>query len=281
MVDLPTPGLPVIHQQFLESEWVRAHSSISSNIPLRVSSWHSRSFCPFESCLACGTTRSPSVSVMNCNLLAIWLCKQISDLNKSNLEKAYIFSKVFDAVYDSVQSTESTDHSNLLTGKVSDHLYYFVQEKRSHHKFAFDVHELFLEFFYLLLRSQSFSWVHLFGVDVRPTTVWLAKYEAHQSFMSPFTNVVDQVPNRLQIFPRFLRQPTSILTKYFGQVIDIINDLNRKATYVLLRLRNFLGDMMSMGRWQEFWWRHHLRFLAERDWSLLWLTTWRETGCRE
>ena len=71
--------------------------------------------------------------------------------------------------------------------------------------------------------------------------VLLVKYEAHQSFMSPFTNVVDQVPSLFQIFPRFLRQFTSSLAKYFGQVIDIINDFNRKAIDVLLRLRNFLG----------------------------------------
>ena len=60
--------------------------------------------------------------------------------------------------------------------------------------------------------------------------------------MSPLINVIDHLPNRLQIFTRFLRQPTSIiLTKYFGQVIDILNDLNRKVIDVLLRLRNFLS----------------------------------------
>ena len=78
-------------------------------------------------------------------------------------------------------------------------------------------------------------------MDVRHNMVLLVKYEAHQSFMSPFTNVVDQVPSLFQIFPRFLRQFTSSLAKYFGQVIDIINDFNRKAIDVLLRLRNFLG----------------------------------------
>ena len=42
---------------------------------------------------------------------------------------------------------------------------------------------------------------------------------------------------------------TSSLTKYYGQVGDINNDLIRKAIDVLLRLWNFLGgrDMMSMG----------------------------------
>ena len=81
-------------------------------------------------------------------------------------------------------------------------------------------------------------------MDVRHNTVLLAKYEAHQSFMSPFTNLVDQVPSLFQIFPRFLRQLTSslaTLAKYFGQVINIINDFNRKAIDVLFRLRNFLG----------------------------------------
>ena len=59
--------------------------------------------------------------------------------------------------------------------------------------------------------------------------------------MTPFTNVVDQVPSRFQIFPRFLRQLTSSFTEYFGQMIDIIDDLNRKATDVLLCLRDFLS----------------------------------------
>ena len=128
----------------------------------------------------------------------------------------------------------------MLIRKVSDHLYYIVQVERTHHKFASGVHELFLEFFHLLLHSQSNPQVLLFGVDVRHNTVLLAKYQAHQSIMCPFANFIDQVPSRLQIFPRFLRQLTSSLTKYFGQVIDIINDLNRKATDILLRLRNFL-----------------------------------------
>ena len=77
---------------------------------------------------------------------------------------------------------------------MSDHLYYIVQVEKTHHKFASGVHELFLEFFHLLLRSPSNSEVHLFVWDVRHNTVLLAKYESHQFIMCPFANFVDQVP---------------------------------------------------------------------------------------
>ena len=39
--------------------------------------------------------------------------------------------KVFNALNDSVHSTESTDDSNLLIGKVSDHLIVSRQRKRT------------------------------------------------------------------------------------------------------------------------------------------------------
>jgi hypothetical protein len=61
--------------------------------------------------------------------------------------------KVFNAVDDSVHSTESTDDSNLLIGKVSDHLK--VQTEKTHHKFASGVIDPFLDFIHLLLRTQS------------------------------------------------------------------------------------------------------------------------------
>ena len=55
-------------------------------------------------------------------------------------------------------------------------------------------------------------------------------------------------PFQLQIFPTFLCQLIAVsltaaasLTKYFGQVSDIIDDLYRKVTDVLFRDRNFLG----------------------------------------
>ena len=61
-----------------------------------------------------------------------------------------------------------------------DHLYYFVHEEKTHHKFASDVNELILEFFHLLrVHSQSIPQVHLFGVDVRHSTVIVARYKAH------------------------------------------------------------------------------------------------------
>ena len=66
-----------------------------------------------------------------------------------------------------------------------------------------------------------------------------------QSFQCP--------PSLLQIFPSFLQQLTTPnLTKYYGQVGNINNDLIRKGIDLLLRLRNFLDgwDVMSMGRWQ-------------------------------
>ena len=88
--------------------------------------------------------------------------------------------------------------------------------------------------------------------------------------MGPFANFIDEVPeynyhlrqitkisdclpSRLQIFPSFLRQPTtSSFTKYFRKVSDINNYLVRKVIDILLRLRNFLGGwhMMNFCRCQ-------------------------------
>ena len=65
-----------------------------------------------------------------------------------------MFPKVFHAVYDSVQSTKSTDDSNLLIRKVSVRLIN-VRTEKTHHKFASGVIELFLKFFHILLRIQS------------------------------------------------------------------------------------------------------------------------------
>ena len=75
--------------------------------------------------------------------------------------------KVFNAVNDSVHSTESADDSNLLIGKVSDHLKVSKQRKRTINllrvslsfslssfilSFAFKV---FLSFWYLEWKSDT------------------------------------------------------------------------------------------------------------------------------
>ena len=143
-------------------------------------------------------------------------------------------------------------------------------------------------------------------MEVRHRTVLLVKYVARGSpvryepigkfrwpgpwirliIVSAIDGKVFQCPpSLLQIFPSFLGQlATSSLSKYFGQMSDVNDDLIRKVIDILLRLRNFLGgcDMMSMGgKGSESAKRHHLRFLAERGWSLLLPTTWLETGYRE
>jgi hypothetical protein len=82
----------------------------------------------------------------------------------------------------------------LLIGKVSDQLIECPAEK-THHKFASGVIELFLEFFHLLFRTQNIPYFLGFKVGVSHNKFLLAKYEAHQRVMNPFTNFVDQVPD--------------------------------------------------------------------------------------
>jgi hypothetical protein len=99
----------------------------------------------------------------------------------------------FNAVDDNVYSTECTDDSNLLTGKVSDHLIKSRQRKRTINLLLASLNfslssfissfalKVFLSFWYLEWKSS--------------TTVVLTKYETHQSVMSPFADFVDQVPD--------------------------------------------------------------------------------------